>query len=169
MKNDSKFTTSRFATLTGADRHAITRRLAEMNARPVNTTGRGDEFSLRDLVAAASGGDMVAERLRKIRAEADTLEHGLKVRRREYLPTEEVKWFVGNGIMKIRTIIVTSPLAQREQDEILRQLHALKDHDWSKPPEDAIDEESAATPPSITGKGKSRRAVGLKSKKLRTS
>jgi hypothetical protein len=126
-------TASRFSALVGIDRNELLKRLAEQKAEPTGRKNGGDEYDLRALFNAAIGGDVAEQRLRKIRAEADKLEHDLAVKRGQFVPVDEVKQLGVDVMTKVRTVILTSPLEHREQDEILRQLHELANHDWTKP------------------------------------
>ena len=134
MKTSEKvaFTASRFASLTGIDRSTLARRLTEQNAKPVSTTGRGDEFSLRDLHNAATGGNQATERLRKLRAECEKLELDVAVRRREFVSAAEVEKLGQAVVIEIREIILHSILPRNDQDAILWKLVALKDMDFLK-------------------------------------
>lgn len=124
-------TASRFSALVGMDRNEILKRLEEAKAQPLGRKNGGDEYSLRDLFHAAIGGDIMEQRLRKLRAEADTMEHQLALKRREVLPADEVEKAVVWSFTKIKTIILGSPLDRREQDAILTTLMNLRE-DWSK-------------------------------------
>ena len=126
------FTASRFAALCGIDRAALTRRLSEQNAKPVATDGRGDEFAMRDLYNAACGGNQAAERLRKLRAEADRLEHDLSVKRREFIRVEDVKK-LGEKVVRASTnVVLRSDLPHEVQDKFLNEMAALAKLDWGK-------------------------------------
>ena len=134
MKRTEKitFTPSKYAALIGADRHEITRKLAEHNAKPVESTGRGELFTLRDLHNAATGGDQAAERLRKLRAECAKLEHDLSVRRREFVPVEQVKRLGERIILASKSVILRSDIPPAIQDKFLNELAALGKQDWSR-------------------------------------
>lgn len=124
------FTASKFASLIGADRHEIARKLAELDARPVSSSGRGEEYSLRDLHNAAVGGDLAAERLRKLRAECDRLEHDIATKRREYVPAAAVKKLGEKFVVAVKNVILASPLPPEAQDRILVELAGLSKADW---------------------------------------
>jgi hypothetical protein len=123
---DPALTASRFAAIVGTDRNELLKRLAEQGAAPVGRKNGGDLFDLKALFQAAIGGDIAEQRLRKVRAEADRLEHELQVKRREVLPAAEVLALGIDIMTKVRTVILTSPLSAREQDAILAQLEGLK-------------------------------------------
>ncbi len=124
----SNFTIHKFSSLTGFDRHAIGKRLEESRAKPSGETSQGAPlYRLRDLVRAILGGDIEAERLRKIRAEADTLENKLAIQRREIIPVGESVNAVIQCGWDIRNTILRLPIPPKEQDDMLLQLQKLCD------------------------------------------
>ncbi len=135
MKNSKhtvEFTPSKFASIVGCDRHELIRRLADANARPTSETGRGREYSLRDLHNAALGGDIRAEKLRKTRAECEKLEHDLAKRRGELIEVASVKR-LGQEVMKtVTTTILNMPMSDEEKDLCLSNLRALGELDWDR-------------------------------------
>jgi hypothetical protein len=129
----NSYTIHKFCQLSGFDRNAIARRIEEIQAQPSGESSQGASlYHLRDLVRALLGGDIEAERLRKIRGEADLIEHNLAVRRRDYVRTEDVIKLGLWHFTAVREIIWRSPLEERERRAILHELLALKDHDWRK-------------------------------------
>ena len=132
MKKNEKvtFTPSKYAALIGIDRASLTRRLSEQNAKPVSADGRGTEYSLRDLHNAATGGNQAAERLRKLRGEADRIEHDLAVRRRDFISVDLVKKLGTAVVFEVRRTILASDLPPDLQDKCLTEIHKLKDLDW---------------------------------------
>lgn len=133
----------KFCQLTGFDRNAIAKRIEEIQAEPVGQSSQGANlYHLRALVRATISGDIEAERLRKVRAEADKIEYDLAIRRRDYVPTEEVMKLGAWHMTAVREIIWRSPLEERERRSILLHLVALKDHDWRKGSVDPGDEPS---------------------------
>ena len=132
MKRTEKvsFTPSKFAALVGIDRHELQRKLTEHNARPVESTGRGELFTLRDLHNAATGGDQAAEKLRKLRAECAKLEHDLSIRRREFVRVEDVQRLGERIILASKNVVLRSDLPHEIQDKFLNELAALGKQDW---------------------------------------
>lgn len=127
------FTIHKFSQLTGFDRHFIAKRIEELRPEPAGESAQGAPlYHLRDLVRAILGGDIEAERLRKIRAEADKIEHDLAIKRRDYVRTDDVIRLGQWHMTAVREIIWRSPLEERERRSILHELLALRDHDWRK-------------------------------------
>lgn len=142
-QSPNAYSIHKFCQLTGFDRNAIAKRIEEIQAEPVGQSSQGANlYNLRSLVRATISGDIEAERLRKVRAEADKIEHDLAVRRRDYVPTDEVIKLGQWHFTAVRQIIWTSPLEERERRSILLHLVALKDHDWRKGSLDPGDETS---------------------------
>jgi phage terminase Nu1 subunit (DNA packaging protein) len=136
MKRNSTvtLTASKFASLVGADRHEIAKKLSELNARPVEADGRGDYYHLRDLVNALNGGDERAERIRKNRAESERIELQNARTRGELVEIAAVKKLGERVMIAIRQKILGFPLTDDEKDGMLRELMAMKDIDWSREP-----------------------------------
>jgi len=134
MKRTDKvaFTPSRFAALIAADRHEIIRKLSEMGAKPTSSDGRGDEFTLKDLVAAHMGGDLKREQLRKTTEEADKLALANSRTRGETVEIAAVKKLGEKVMVAIRNRILNLPLTDNEKDRILLDLMELEKIDWSR-------------------------------------
>jgi hypothetical protein len=124
-------TASRFSALVNVDRNEILKRLEDAKAVPVGRRNGGELFQLGDLFRAAIGGDIAEQRLRKLRGEADVIEHSLALKRGEVVAVAEVERAVLWFFTKIRTVILASPLDRREQDAILMSLVNLRD-DWNR-------------------------------------
>lgn len=127
------FTVSKFAALTGIDRHELQRRLEAANASPATTTARGaGEYKLRDLVVAFAGGDERAERIRKTRAEAERIEIQNARSHGELIEISKVKKLGEAVVVVIRQKILASSLTREEQDALLLELLNLRDMDWNR-------------------------------------
>jgi hypothetical protein len=120
-------TASRFSALVGVDRNEILNRLEEAKAEPVGRKNGGMEYSLRDLFHAAIGGDVMEQRLRKLRAEADHLELSLRTKRRELVPISESVETVVQCAWDIRAAILALPLPHEDQDRMILQLQKLSE------------------------------------------
>ncbi len=122
----NNYTIHKFSSLTGFDRHAIGKRLEESRAEPNGETPQGAPlYRLRDLVRAILGGDIELERLRLIRAQADSLENKLAIQRREYIPASEAANIIINCGWSIRRVILALPIENREKDAMLADLQKL--------------------------------------------
>jgi phage terminase Nu1 subunit (DNA packaging protein) len=134
MKRTEKvaFTPSKFASLIGADRHEITRKLTEINASPSASDGRGDEYSLKDLVAAHMGGDIRREQLRRTKEEADRLALANARSRGELVEIAAVKKLGEKVMIAIRNRVLNMPLTDEEKDRCLIELMELGKLDWSR-------------------------------------
>lgn len=129
----TSFTSARFASLTGIDRHELQRRLEDLQANPTGKTAQhAPEYSLRDLVKAFAGGDLEAERLRKTRAEAERIELQNSRTRGEQVEITSVKKLGEKIMIAIRQRILAFPLSEDEQDVLLKDLMALGELDWSR-------------------------------------
>ncbi len=124
-KNEIAMTASSFASAVGIDRNALSKRLSDQRAVATGTKNGGKLYSLRTLYAAGTGGDPVAERLRKLRAEADLLEISIGTKRRELVPVESVVRLGQTLLIAARQVIERSPLDHADQDRVLAELHAL--------------------------------------------
>ncbi len=136
MKQDQKttFTPSKFASLIGCDRHELQKKLSEINAKPAASNGRGEEYSLRDLVKAHLGGDIRREQLRKTREEADKLAIANARTRGELVEIAAVKKLGEKFMIALRQRILSFPITNEEKDRCLGEIVALKDVDWSRQP-----------------------------------
>ena len=127
------FTIARFAQLTGHDRHTLAARITEMkSAAAGHSRNKTPIFALRDLVAAAIGGDLEAERLRKTRAEADRIELQNARSRGELVDAASVVRLGQSVMAAVRNRILAMPLTDDEKDGCLRELLSLADMDWSR-------------------------------------
>jgi phage terminase Nu1 subunit (DNA packaging protein) len=125
-------TIARFAQLTGFDRHTLASRLSELKAQPVGRVVQAATYSLRDLVKAALGGDIEAERLRKTREEADKLELANARTRGEIVEISSVKKLGEKVMVALRNRILAMPLTDEEKDRCLEELRSLATMDWSR-------------------------------------
>lgn len=134
MKRTEKvsFTPSRFAALVGTDRQELARKLAVNEASPVAVDGRGEEYSLKDLVNAHMGGDIKREQLRRTKEEADKLALQNSRSRGELVEIASVKKLGEKVMIAIRQRILNMPLTDDEKDKCLTELLNLKDMDWSR-------------------------------------
>ena len=127
------FTVSKFAAITGIDRHELQRRLESAGAVPTAATARGaGEYKLRELVVAFAGGDERAERLRKTRAEAERIEIQNARSHGELINVAEVKKLGAGVMVVVRNKILASSLTRDEQDALLLEILNLRDMDWSR-------------------------------------
>ena len=134
MKRTEKieFTASKFAALISCDRHELARKLTENGAKPMAADGRGQEYSLKDLVNAHLGGDIKREQLRRTKEEADRLALANARSRGELVEVESVKRLGEKVMIAVRNQILNFPLTNDEKDKLLMQLLALADTDWSR-------------------------------------
>lgn len=88
------------------------------------TAGRDGLFSSRDALRLVCG-DMDAERLRKMREEADKLELENGVRRGELLDKEAVKSLFEEGCAEQKQKILASGRSDAETDAILNELEQI--------------------------------------------
>lgn len=117
---DISLTASRFSAIIGMDRNEILKRLEEAKAESVGKKNGGELYGLKDLFRAAIGGDIMEQRLRKLRAESAKLEHDLAVKRREFVPVSESVETVLQCGHDIRAAITSLPIEHAEQDKLLR-------------------------------------------------
>lgn len=132
---DPTFTVAGFAKVTGCDRHTIGKRLAELGAEPVGKSKRqrADEFTLRDLVKAASlSTDADEQRLRKTTAEAERIELANARSRGELIEIASVKKLGERVMIALRSRVLALPLTDEEKDRCLAELRGLGDMDWSR-------------------------------------
>jgi hypothetical protein len=133
MKRTAKetFTPSRFASLVGADRHEIQRKLNEIGATPVEADGRGEEFTIRDLVKAHMGGDIKREQLRRTKEEADRLAIQNARSRGELIEISEVIAMTRGFFSVLRSKVMSFSITEDERDQLLAGLQSFRDVDWS--------------------------------------
>ncbi len=127
-----EFTASRFAALVGCDRHELARKLEVTGATPVGKKNGGAVYRLKDLVIAFAGGDERAERMRKLRAEAEKVELQNMRSRGELIEVASVKKLGERVMIAVRNRILNMPLTDDEKDSCLRELLALAEMDWSR-------------------------------------
>jgi phage terminase Nu1 subunit (DNA packaging protein) len=123
---------ARFCEFTGLDRHALSTRLSELQAKPVGKVAQAVTYSLRDLVRATIGGDIEAEKLRKTREEADKLALANSRSRGELVEITAVKRLGEKIMVAIRNRILAMPLTDEEKDRCLVELMGLASLDWSR-------------------------------------
>jgi phage terminase Nu1 subunit (DNA packaging protein) len=129
----ASYTASKFAALTGIDRHELQRRLEELKAATGATTSQGAaEYSLRDLVKAYAGGDARAEALRKTRAESERIELQNSRTRGELVEVQKVIRLGQRVMIAVRNRILSFPLTDEEKDTCLRELLSLQGMDWTR-------------------------------------
>ena len=128
------YTVARFAQLVGFDRHTLVSRIEEMRLQPVGktTAQAASIYTVRDLVKAILGGDIEAEKLRKIREEADKLALQNARSRGETVEIASVKKLGEKVMVAIRNRILNMPLTDEEKDRCLRELLDLGRLDWSR-------------------------------------
>lgn len=127
------FTASKFAALTGIDRHELQRRLEDLNATTGAATAQGAaEYSLRDLCKAFAGGDQRAEMLRKTRAESERIELQNSRTRGELVEVQKVIRLGQKVMIAVRNRILSFPLTDEEKDTCLRELLSLREMDWTR-------------------------------------
>jgi phage terminase Nu1 subunit (DNA packaging protein) len=132
---DPVFTVAGFAKVAGVDRHTIAKRLAELGAEPVGKSKRqrADEFTLRDLVKAASlSTDADEQRLRKTTAEAERIELANARSRGELIEIASVKKLGERVMIALRSRVLALPLTDEEKDRCLAELRQLGEMDWSR-------------------------------------
>jgi hypothetical protein len=79
-------------------------------------------YSTYDVLIALTGGDYLAERLRKIKAEADHLELVNAQHRRDHLPKDEVTKSMEGTFYTMRNTILGSGIPEHLQDSLLGSL-----------------------------------------------
>lgn len=83
-----------------------------------------DRYSTAQICAAVFG-DYQGQRLRKLKAEAESAEMDLAIRKKDYLPTADVKRVWGGVIIAMRQIVKGSSLSDVEKHELLRQVREI--------------------------------------------
>jgi len=131
-RDQDAFTVARFCEFTGLDRHSLSTRLSELQAKPVGKVAQAVTYSLRDLVRATIGGDIEAEKLRKTREEADKLALANSRSRGELVEITAVKRLGEKIMVAIRNRILAMPLTDEEKDRCLVELIGLASLDWSR-------------------------------------
>ena len=128
------YTVARFSQLVGFDRHTLVSRIEELRLKPVGKTRlqAADIYTVKDLVKAILGGDIEAEKLRKIREEADKLALQNARSRGELVEIASVKKLGEKVMIAIRNRILNMPLTDEEKDRCLRELLGLGRLDWSR-------------------------------------
>ena len=118
--------------MVGADRHELAGRMAGMKCKPTGRKNGGDLFALRDLVKCYCGGDIEAERIRKLRAESERVELQNARQRGELVEIAAVKRLGEKVMIAVRNRILNMPLTDEEKDSCLRELLSLAEIDWSR-------------------------------------
>lgn len=132
MKEPLQLTVSAFSAMVGADRHELASRMAGMKCKPTGRKNGGELYALRDLVKCYCGGDIEAERIRKLRAESERVELQNARQRGELIEIATVKKLGEKVMIAVRNRILNMPLTDDEKDTCLRELLALGDMDWSR-------------------------------------
>lgn len=130
-------TVAEWAREIGFDRHALMKRIVEMEIEPSGKVEKGkaagsDLYRVRDLFKAALGGDIEAERLRKTREEADKLGLQNARSRGEVVEIQAVKKLGEKVLIAVRNRILNMPLTDEEKDSCLKELMDLGKLDWSR-------------------------------------
>jgi hypothetical protein len=126
------YSVARFAELVHLDRHTLAGRIAEMGIVASGRRGGATVYHLRDLLKAALGGDIEAERLRKTREEADKLALMNARSRGELVEIVAVKRLGEKVMVAIRNRILNMPLTDDEKDRCLGELMGLEKIDWTR-------------------------------------
>ena len=128
------FTIARFSQAAGFDRHTLATRIKELGLLPCGKSKAqgADCYRLRDLIKAALGGDIEAERLRKTTEEADKLALANARSRGELVEIRSVKKLGEKIMVAIRNRILQMPMTDDEKDKCLTELMNLAKLDWSR-------------------------------------
>jgi phage terminase Nu1 subunit (DNA packaging protein) len=132
----NEWTVAQWSREVGGDRHEWAKRIAEIGIKPVGkATGRStgaELYRVRDLLKAAIGGDIEAERLRKTKEEADKLALANARSRGEVVEVASVKRLGEKVMAAVRNRILSMPMTDEEKDGCLRELLSLSDMDWTR-------------------------------------
>lgn len=131
MNETPRMTASAFSRAVGADRHQLSKKLAELKSRPVGKKNGGELFTLRDLVQAHVGGDERAERIRKLRAESERLEIQNARSHGELVEVVQVKKLGQQVMSAIKQKIMSFPISDGEKDKLLADLLSLREMNFS--------------------------------------
>lgn len=135
---ETAFTAAKFSQLAGMDRHTLAKNIEEMGIKPSGeTSGQGAAlYSLRALCRAYAGGDERAERIRKVRAEAERIEIQNLRSHGELVDVAAVKRLGEKVMIAVRAKILGSSLTIAEQDALLLELAGLGKMRWGSAPEE---------------------------------
>jgi hypothetical protein len=136
-----RWTVGRAAAEFGVDRKTLDRRIVDAGVKP---STEDDCYSTAQIIAAVFG-DLDAEKLRKMRAEADLAEMERDERARSLLAAEVVSAVWLDALTGLRAVVMAADVPKTTRAQLLKQLRdiPLNGYEKTPAPDDADIEEGA--------------------------